>query len=219
MATATVAAHAGEIKFTYGIPETFALKFAEPKVFDGQFGPRAMFTACDEGYGERRMWMDYEDGANLVLEMRRLGIATGEPMRVTKVKHPRGGGHGYLVERAVPSAAAPDNAPAWVTQNPPAAEPAPSRIEAQLAQSVQMVRERGPQVFRRPPAPPAAPPAAVAMPAPADSVLMAALKTAIDAAIEATAYAAHQGLTLAFGAEDIRSLASTVYINAAKGGR
>ena len=206
MATATIAAHAGEIKFQYGRPETFGLKFLEPKVFDGQFGPRAMFTTTDDGYGERKVWMDHEDASNLVIELRRLGVNVGEPIRVTKVKHQRGGGHGYLVERATP-AAAPADAPAWVTQEAPPAPP--SRIEAQLAQSVQMVREHGPQVFRQP----------TAAPAPADNALMAALKTAIDAVAEATVYASRKGMTLAFGAEDIRACALTLYIQSAKGGR
>lgn len=201
------AAHAGEIKFQYGRPETFGLKFLEPKVFEGSFGPRAMFTTVDDGYGERKVWMDYEDGANLVIELRRLGVSVGEPIRVMKVKHPKGGGHGYLVERATQAPAA-DTVPAWVTQNPPA-EPAPSRIEAQLAQSVQMVKAHGPQVFQRPAAPVAAP----------DNALMAALKTAIDASLEATVYAARKGLELAFSVEDIRALAATVYIQSAKGGR
>jgi hypothetical protein len=212
MATATYApTHAGEIKFQYGRPETFALKFLEPKSFDGQFGPRAMFTAADEGYGERKIWLDHEDAANICIELRRLGVGVGEAVRMTKVKHPRGGGHGFLVQRAGAPAAAQVDAPDWVTREE-APEP-PSKIEAQLAQSVQMVRTHGREVFQRPAAPAAPAPAA------ADSVLMAALKTAIDATLEATVYAARKGVELAFTEESIRALAITCYIQSAKGGR
>jgi len=205
------AAHAGEIKFLYGRAETFALKFLEPKVFDGQYGPRGMFTATDDGYGERKIWMDAEDASNMVIELRRLEVRVGEPIRVTKVKHQRGGGHGYLVERATPQAAAPAaEPPAWVTREETPAS-APSKIEAQLAQSVQMVRQHGPQVFQRPPAP-------VPLPVPS-SPLAEALFAAVDATMETMVYAARKGLEIAFTTEDIRALAATQFINSAKGGR
>jgi hypothetical protein len=211
MATATTAAHAGEIKFTYGVPETFALKFLEPKLYDGQFGTRAMFTACDEGYGERKIWIDYEDAANIVIELKRLGIRTGESLSVTKVKHPRGGGHGYLVARATQPAAPTAQtsaSPEWVTR-----EEVPSPLETQLAQSVQLVRTQGPQVFQR-----GAVATAPAMPVPS-SPLAEALFAAVDAALECTVYAARKGMEVIFSADDIRALASTQFIQNAKGGR
>jgi hypothetical protein len=212
MATATTYArsHAGEIKFEYGVPQVFALKFLTPKSFEGQFGPRAMFTAADEGYGERKIWLDHEDAANICIELQRLGVRVGDAIRVTKIKHPRGGGHGYLVALAAP---AQQDAPAWVTREEAHAAPAP--IEAQLERSLAMVRQHGPQVFRQP-AQAAAEPEAIA---PGAGSLAGALKAAIDAAIEAMAYSSRRGLELAFTAEDIRCLASTTFIQNSRGGR
>lgn len=49
--------------------------------------------------------------------------------------------------------------------------------------------------------------------------LAGALAAAIDAATEASIYAARKGLTLAWNAGDIRALAATLYIEHSKGGR
>jgi hypothetical protein len=212
MATATtyLRSHAGEIKFEYGVPQVFALKFLEPKPFDGSFGTRGMFTAADEGYGERKIWMDWEAASNLAIELKRLGIQVGEAIRCVKVKHARGGGHGYTVARAAQTAP-----PEWVTREeaPPAA---PAPIEAQLERSLAMVRQHGPQVFRQP-APAAVEAEAIA---PGAGSLAGALKAAVDAALECTVYAARKGMELAFSEESIRTLAITAFINSsAKGGR
>jgi hypothetical protein len=165
-----------------------------------------MFTAADEGYGERKIWMDWEAASNLAIELKRLGIQVGEAIRCVKVKHARGGGHGYTVARAAQTAP-----PEWVTRDEAAAAPAP--IEAQLERSLAMVRQHGPQVFRQPA--PAAEPEAIA---PGAAGLAAALKAAVDSVLEATVYAARKGLELAFTTEDIRALAATVYINQQKAG-
>jgi hypothetical protein len=205
MATIITRPHAGEIKFEYGVPQVFALKFLEPKPFDGSFGTRGMFTAADEGYGERKLWMDWEAASNLAVELKRLGIQVGEAIRCVKIKHARGGGHGYTVARAAQAQAA---APEWVTR-----EEAP--IEAQLERSLAMVRQHGPQVFRQP---------AIAQPeaeaiAPGTGSLAGALKAAVDAVVETMAYSARRGLELTFTAEDVRCLAATAYIQNSRGGR
>jgi hypothetical protein len=221
MATAinTPRAHAGELKLEAGIPQVFALKFLEPKGFEGSFGMRGMYTVADEGYGERKIWMDWEAASNLAIELRRLKIQKGEPIQVMKVKHERGGGTGYLVSRPTQTAPAQD-VPEWVTRTE-----APTPTEAMLAQSVAMVRQHGPQVFR---ATPETREVRAIMPdagishealAPGAEGIAAALKAAIDASLEATVYAARKGLELAFSEESIRALAATVYIQNAKGGR
>jgi hypothetical protein len=223
MATATARpAHAGELKLEPGVPQVFALKFLEPKPFEGSFGTRGMYTVADEGFGERKIWMDWEPASNLATELRRLKIQKGEPIQVTRVKHERGGGTGYLVARAGQAQAqvqatyaaantreiahvAPDDAaPEWVT----------TPTEALLERSVQMVRTQGPQVFRTPATrevraiTPDAPVTHDAI-APGAAALAAALAAAIDATLEATVYGARKGLELKFNEEDIR----------AKGGR
>ena len=45
---------------------------------------------------------------------------------------------------------------------------------------------------------------------PASAKLMGCLKAAIDAAVEAEAYATRQGLELRFSSEDIRTMANTI---------
>jgi hypothetical protein len=212
-ATRTPAAHAGEIKFQYGAPETFALKFLEPKVFDGQYGPRGMFTACDEGVGERKIWLDYNDARNIVDELQRLGVRVGEPIRVTKVKHPRGGGHGFHVHKAD---AVPAGLPAWVSD---AAAPAASELETQLAQSVRMVAQHGPAVFQRPAATQLAPAAAAPEElTPNMARFSAAYKDAIDVLLNARSYAQFKGLALEIRCEDVRALAATITIDAQRAG-
>jgi hypothetical protein len=69
-----------------------------------------------------------------------------------------------------------------------------------------------------PPPPPAAPPTAPAQPPapesnPASLKLMSCLKAAIDAAVEAEAYAVRRGLELRFSSEDIRTMANTIAMN------
>jgi hypothetical protein len=193
----------GEIKFEYGQPQVFALKFLTAKGFDGSFGPRGLFTAADEGFGERKIWLDAEDASDIEREIRALGIRTGEPIRVTKIRQPRGGGHSFRVER--PSGSGSGSA----------APARPSREEMLLEQSVAIARTEGPQAFRHNahvmPSPPAEAPAP-----PINAKFLAAYMVSVDVLLETRAYAQRKGLALDIRCEDVRALAATLVIDQQK---
>ena len=211
-----------DIKLEYGVAQTFALKYVTGKNCGEAkfppFGPRVMFTSIDE----RKLWLGAEDASDFEHALLELGIQPADFIRVTKIKHPRGGGHSIRVERVDDAGDtrdnARDNAPAWVR------DAAPSRIEAQLEKSIEMARERGAAAFQRAPArispePPPAPAhgnngySADHTPKPtAAHQLMGAFCAAIDAAAEAQAYAARKGLQITFTSEDIRAVAISAFI-------
>jgi hypothetical protein len=161
----------------------FALKYTNGKGIQGKFGPRVFFTSVDD----RKVWLDEDEASEFEHGLADLGVRPSDFIRVTKIKHPRGGGHSIRVERA---------------ETEPRQE-APSRLEAQLEKSIElapMAREHGPRVF-------------VAQPAPVDgtyrALLTETLKAAIDAYFEAAAYARSKGiavdLRLDFKGEDLRT--------------
>ncbi|HWE51414.1 MAG TPA: hypothetical protein VG273_16600, partial [Bryobacteraceae bacterium] len=84
-----------KIKFEYGRPETLALKFVSGKNVDGRFGPQVMFTTTDE----RVFYLDYEDASDVESTLAGLQVQPGQPVQITKIRHPRGGGHGFQVHR------------------------------------------------------------------------------------------------------------------------
>jgi hypothetical protein len=199
-----------DIKLEYGVPQTFALKFKEGKSVESRFpGGRVMFTAIDD----RKLFLDDEDANDLERAMYGLSIGVADFMRVTKIRHPRGGGHSIRVERveeredpgtlAVPRAQ-PDADPG--TRRAARIAAAPSRIEAQLEKSLHMARESGPAAFIAP-----APEHQAAVTA-ASVNFVAAYMTAIDVLIEAKAYAQRKGLAIEVRCEDVRCLAATLVI-------
>jgi hypothetical protein len=206
MATATVPA-AGEVKLEYGRPEHIAFRFLTAKVFDGSFGPRALFTL----EGERRMWLDAEDGSEVERQIRELGISKGETVRATKIRHARGGGHSVRIERLAEQFSAP----------------AGDDTAAQLERSIAIARAEGPRAFQRnahvlPAAAPASPEVQTAAAGavrhghsednPVAARLMSCYMASIDAISEAQAYADRRGLKVTFGPEDVRATAISAYI-------
>lgn len=228
MATATMP-RAGAIKLEYGVAECFALKFTTGKNVEGTYGPRVMFTATDD----RKLWLDPEDGSDLELRIRELGVQPGELIAVTKVKMPRGGGHAVRVERVKPSSdERPDarfeallrasielaerqkreaSQPSKVTTPPTATtaqvEHPAARVSAQ--QEIQPDRNHNPAVGSINFAPSTT----------RSSVMCAAFMVAIDAVGEAQAYADRKGLKITFTSEDVRATAISAYISDCKGGR
>ena len=204
------------IKLEYGVPQIACFKWLEGKSVPSQFGERAMFTAIDS----RKLFVDGEDASDIERGMRELAIRPGEDfVRLTKVRHARGGGHSIRVERV---AEPDDNAPAWVRDAVPA--PPPSREEALLEKSLEMARERGAAAFQRTPSrisPDPAPAPAVPSTNNGDhSVRAHQLKgsflAAIDAIAEAQKYADAQGLKVTFTSDDVRAAAISVFIQAEK---
>lgn len=201
MASTATDIRAGELKFVYGQPEVIALKFTEPRMFSGSFGDRALFTLSDE----RKLWVDAEDASEIVRDMREHGITQGEPFRMTKIRHPRGGGHSFRVE---PLHAAKPAAPAAGSEG---------ALADKLEQSVAIAR-RDPRAFQHnahviPPAPPEAPAAAAAA-GPDDTArrLMSCFAASIEAITDAQAFADRKGLKVTFTSEDVRATAISAYI-------
>jgi hypothetical protein len=226
MATTQTAPRAGECKPEYGAPEIIAMKFLEPKMFTGAYGPRALFTLTDE----RKLWLDGDDASDIVRDMQEKGIQRNQPFRLTKIRHPRGGGHCFRVEALAQSA------PAWVTATgtaPAHREPAaPSAIEDQLAQSLTLARTHGAQAFQRgahiaQPRPAEVPALDTVPPATAPETsnrtasqqLMGSFAAAIETLAESQKYAARHGMPIVFSSEDVRACALTIYINACKEAR
>jgi hypothetical protein len=69
------------IQFEFGQPVEVALKFPEPKMFDGQYGERAMYSLTDG----RVMYLDMLTAARI----RSLGVGPGEFFFVRKDKNGR----------------------------------------------------------------------------------------------------------------------------------
>lgn len=207
-----------EFKPEYGAAEIIALKFTEPKMFTGAYGPRALFTLTDE----RKMWVDGDDASDICRDLRDKGITRNQPFRFTKIRHARGGGHSFRVE-AIAGAA-----PAWVNTvgTAPASRDAslgtgPSDVEDALTRSLALARTHGAQAFQRGahiarPAEvpePAFPQASPETPArTASQQLMSCYLAAIDAISEAQQYCDRKGVKVVFTNEDIRATALSAFI-------
>jgi hypothetical protein len=201
------------IKFTLDVPQIFCPKFVEGKSVHSNYEEgRQMFTAVDG----RKVFVNDDEARTLVEGMRYHQIRPGEDfVRVTKRKT-RGGAQFLQVERAeddpdesgtLPVPAPP---PPRAPRTPAAAKPAyGGSLEAKLTDSVRIAREHGAAAFITPkqdePQRIELTPAAVA--------ITAALCAAVDAALEAQAYAVRRGLELRFTEESIRCIGATIFIN------
>jgi hypothetical protein len=241
MATAMHVARRGdEIKLEFGQAEIFALKYTTGKNVDGRFGPRALFTAVDE----RKLWLDAEDGSDLERGMRDLGVQPAEFIRVTKIRHARGGGHSIRVElaenerdtnlerdleRSIAAARSdPDPwSPEGYTDSAPPRKAAARTRTAPDASSQSSLQQLAPGTasyqmkgndgthFHATQQPNGSPASGTA-----SAKLCACFMAAIDAVSEAQAYADRRGLKITFTSEDVRSTAISCYITACKeGGR
>jgi hypothetical protein len=183
-------ARSNEIKLEYGVAQKFALKFATGKAVQSSFpGGRVMFTAVDE----RKLFLNDEDANDFERGVRDLGIVAGEDfVRVTKVRHPRGGGHSLRVERVE------DDTSQDVSGRLGTSQPVQSRV-AQPAQTP-------------------AEPAQLAI-TPASAQMCAAMCAAVDAIIETQAYASRRGLGVTFSEESVRAIGLSIYIGAARASR
>jgi hypothetical protein len=194
------------IKLEYGIPEIFALKYVTGKnCGDAKFPPflpRVLFTAIDD----RKLFLDAEDGSDLERGMRDLGIGPADFVKVTKIRHPRGGGHSIVVER--------------VDEENDAREPVTeTQLERQLTRSIEAQRARNaaPRETRT-----ASASSESNLPAPtitpASAAMCAAMCAAVDAILETQAYATRRGLGVTFSEESVRAIGLSIYIGAQRAG-
>jgi hypothetical protein len=216
-------AGSNEIKLEYGVAQVFALKFINGKnLGDSKFPPflpRVLFTAIDD----RKLFLDTEDAGEFEHALLDLRVQPADFISVTKIKHPRGGGHSIRVELVEdePDTRAPEP-PAARSRRDPAPAP-PSRIEAQLERSVELARTHGASAFRNPPPapppPPPAEPASAALFAGDAASMLAAMCAAVDAIVETQAYAQRRGLGVTFSEESVRAIGLSIYIGNQRAGR
>ena len=170
-----------------------------------------MFTSIDE---RAMLWLGAEDASDFE-RTRCLNspIQLLDFIRVTKIKHPRGGGSSLRVERVADEGDAREPEPQYIRQPKPQF-PAPSREEALLEKSVELAREwprprsTGCRGIPPDPAPaPAVPQQTTATYAqthgrvPAHELVSGRDRRAIS---EAQAYSRSQGLKVTFTSEDVK---------------
>lgn len=214
MATATQQPRAinDEIRFEYGVPEVFALKFVTGKEVPSRYpGGRVMFSADDN----RKLFLDGEDGSDLERALSEQQIEPGDLVRVTKIKHARGGGHSLRVERVSDAAEPTHLSGAGRARYAPDSESQVQGKNNQPHNYSAPLPERAPT---RPAlaAPAPEPPAAIT---PVSAKILAAYMVAVDTLIETREYAQRRGLALEVRCEDVRCLAATIMIDQQKGGR
>lgn len=225
------------IKLEYGVSETLCFRFIEGKnLGKSEFPPfaiRVRFSTQDD----RSLFLDAEDASDLERGLRNAGVdpRQGDFVRVTKIRHPRGGGHSIRVERVDDDGPNPDPPARHDREQPRRA----SREEALLEKSVELARTRGAGAFitRREPEtesrtasgprhehhvsqPTRQPTNNTAAPASAKGTMTGlvagALIASIDAYIAAAEYGKSKGiavdLRLDFNAEDIRQSATAMLI-------
>jgi len=209
-----------EIKLEYGQPQVFALKFLQGKSYEGNYGPRVLFTLVDE----RKLWLDGEDGSDLEHRLGELGVQRADFIRVTKIRHARGGGHSLRVERAVEEEGERDPQPGSGRRD------ADRTTEALLEQSIERAREaRKPEeaapIPMRATAPREEPRqlqsngnAGIQI-TPASARMVAAMCAAVESVIETQSYAARKGLGLTFSEESVRCIGLSIFIADCQGGR
>ena len=171
------------LKLRLNVPEVIALQFATGKIVESTI-PNApnqvLFTLCDG----RRTFLPLSAADSI----REAGIQAMQEFEIVKASandfrvRPMGAGAaGSIATQAIAQTTqATTNSSNGIT-----ALPAPPQAAA--------------------PAPPPAPELN-----PASLKLMSCLKCAIDAAVEAEAYAVRRGLELRFSSEDIRTMANTI---------
>lgn len=235
------------IKLEYGVSETLCFRFIEGKnLGKSEFPPfaiRVRFSTQDD----RSLFLDAEDASDLERGLRNAGVdpRQGDFVRVTKIRHPRGGGHSIRVERVEDEAdqsgssrvePGRDGSSRRETYHAPPSPPSPqsrrgpsrqedsrrqqprpqSQMEAKLEKSIDLAREHGPAAFHAPKPSQANPEADPRQDAPP---FLAMYKSAIDTLIAARAYAQSKGMAIEIRCEDVRCLAATLIIGANGGGR
>jgi hypothetical protein len=170
-------------------PEVIALRFQTGKPVTGYGGEQFMYSLTDG----RALFVD----PPIAAQIDGLSLGKGEPFEITK--YVRAEGRQKLTTYEV-KYLQPTEAPAT-----------PQASTRQAGQSQPSATPTAQEVTHLPQATAAA--------AIAPTRIMSALCAAIDAVVEAQAYATRKGLHIAFTSEDVRAIANTLHIDASKGGR
>jgi hypothetical protein len=212
------------VRFETGQPQEVALKFADGKEVEGQYGEQVMYSLTDG----RVMYVEPIVGAHI----RRLQIQPGECFFIEKRKKGRVNDWHVYREADEPPAAEVERPtrkrtpPAHVLANTLVdrveARNAASRLEEQLRDSITLVdaKKAAAAAPPPPPPPPARPMASAAAPQnPQDrwkAVLLAQTNALTDVYAAALAHASSSHGN-AIKPEDIRALMTTAFINLSKG--
>jgi hypothetical protein len=191
-----------KVKLEANVPLEGALKYARGKHYDSTI-PGKMGSMMYSLTSGDVIFLDEEICDEPDELFRGAHIGAGDTFRLVLRKGKNGGGKYYELHKLGAAAA-------------PAPEP-PTRLESELRASIDHVQAQRATPSQKQPAAPAAP-VQTAQPNnhSAAHMMAAALISAIDAGVLATQYATSKGLTLAFGAEDYRAIAATLYIQACK---
>ncbi len=171
------------LRLRKGVPEIVSLAYADGKEIASQ-RPDAPPSIMFTLVDGRRTFLP----VSAAEQIRRAGITARVPMEIVKLAEDE-----YQIRCLGGGAASTAPSATTTTTHQNSNAPAPTVTRIYTA--------------------PAAAPQADASFSPASARLMACLKGAIDAAIEAEAYAERQGLELRFSSEDIRTMANTLAMN------
>lgn len=206
---------AQKIVFQPNAPVEVALKFPHGKNVRGFYGEQVLFTATDD----RIFYLDPEPASDIETRIRELGIRTGEPFRLTKIKHQRGGGISFRVDRV----ANETDLERTLTRSIAAQEKRRASVP---------FREQTPTAIRAPQIEPAAAKDQQEIQPGSDhnaahnasgisrtGAMVAAMCAAVDAVLETQVYAARKGLGVTFSEESVRAIGLSIYSSACKDGR
>jgi len=187
----------GTLRFQVNVPEQVALKFRTGREVEGQYGPQLMFTLVDG----RRMYLD----PPVAESVEQLGVRPRELFTICKRKG-IGTGHSvrWEVNRLDPPAA---NGPTPSEHDAPPPAAYGSNLERQLANSIEHVQRTKANGHSNG--------SGLAEVVSIEAATMTSmLRVSVDALVATQSYAKKQhGVELAFGGEDVRAVALSLYIS------
>jgi hypothetical protein len=213
-------AAASTLRFQPNVAEEVALKFRDGRDVEGAYGPQVMFTLVDG----RKLYLNPGPAERI----RELGLRPGEFFSICK-RQSNGNSVRWEVTRLDPPATSGNGAAAHDAPRAPAYR---SNLERQLAKSIEQVERAkangaangyngGSSAGRaQPPAQsrplPTALGAASAVAVEA-ATITSMLRLSVDALVSTQSYAKKQhGVELAFNEEDVRAIATTLFITATR---
>jgi hypothetical protein len=179
-----------KLQLRTNVPEIIALQFTTGKEVESTFNGTEVLYSLEDG----RSWYVHPSVAR---KIDALCLGKGEPFEVVKSEAPNKKGFVYDVKHAVASAP-PAQAAALPSVETRQSGSLSGQVVHTVVQNAQQQQNTNLTAAQR---------------------MMGSLASAIDAIVEAQEYAQKKGLRVTFTGEDVRAVANTLYIDAAKGGR
>jgi hypothetical protein len=177
-----------KLQLRVNVPEVIALQFTEGKEVESNFNGTEVLYSLEDG----RSWYVHPSVAR---KIDALSLGKGEPFEVVKTEAPNKKGFVFDVKHLA---------------HAPQAAALPSSEARQNGTTTAQVVHTAQQYIPQPPN--------RAQQDPMVKRMAAAYLVAVDALAETEVYALARGLKVAFTAEDVRTTALTVFIQASKGG-